>query len=240
METVSIPTTQNVSVDYELASIGDRMVATLIDYGMFVAYWLIVTIVLSILQISFWMNDYFFTVIIMMPIFLYDLVCEIFFNGKSMGKRVMNIKVIKIDGTQPSLGSYLLRWIFRIIDSMLYMWCIGVITILANGKGQRLGDIAARTTVIKTRRKTRLHDTILRPVDPNYQIVFPQVANLTDRDISIIKEVVILARKNHNWSAISDLTKQVKEVMGVKTNMPDFQFLNTITLDYSNYKFERN
>ena len=52
-------------------------------------------------------------VILYLPFFFYDFLCEIFLNGQSIGKKILKIKVVKIDGTQPGLGSYFLRWIYK-------------------------------------------------------------------------------------------------------------------------------
>ncbi|PIO47659.1 MAG: hypothetical protein CMR00_08990 [[Chlorobium] sp. 445] len=45
-------------------------------------------------------------VLIFLPTMFYDLLFETFMNGQSIGKKPMNIKVIKVDGTQPSFLSY--------------------------------------------------------------------------------------------------------------------------------------
>lgn len=234
MEQVSIPTTQNVPLDYEVASLGDRMLATLIDYGVFLGYGIVGSLIASIIGGAGLMNDPWFAIFFWTPALLYDLFLEWLCNGQSVGKMAMKIRVVKIDGTRPSIGSFMIRQFLRIVDSGLWFWTFGSFTILATGTGQRLGDLAANTTVIRTKRPTRIYDTILHRIDPNYIPAFPSVAKLTDRDIATIKDVMIMCAKTRNWDGLSALAKKVKEVMEVDPKIPDFQFLNIVIKDYTN------
>src|SRR5690606_34920667 len=99
-----------------------------------------------------------------LPVIFYHLLCEVFMDGQTFGKKAIDIKVVKLDGSQPSVGSYFLRWLLQIVD-LPFFGAIGIITILVNGKGQRVGDLAAGTTVISLKHRTGIKDTILaRPV----------------------------------------------------------------------------
>jgi uncharacterized RDD family membrane protein YckC len=241
MANVSFQTTHNVQIDYEAATLGDRIVAALVDYAVFIVYLLFALIFFQIIGLGHLLENGFFILAVMIPVFLYDLVCEVLLNGQNLGKKVMNIRVVKTDGSSPGIGSYLTRWIFRLIDSVLYVWCFGILSILISGKSQRLGDLAAGTTVIRLRRKTRLHNTILhRYIDSGYQPVFSQVSRLTDKDINTIYELVRVIRKTRNSEALQLLTNHVKELMSVRSDMKDIQFLDTVIKDYSNYQFESN
>jgi hypothetical protein len=162
-----------------------------------------------------------------------------FFQGKSFGKMIMKIKVVKLDGTQAGFGAYLLRWLLRIIDTRMFSGAIALIAILANGKGQRIGDMAAGTTVIKMKQKVTINDTILNKVKPSYTIVFEEVSKLSDADIAIIKEVMQVALRTGNQQAIDRLAKKTKETMGITTNLPHTQFLATVVQDYSQYNFDK-
>lgn len=235
MDRFSVNTTQNVHVDYDVASIGDRIVATLIDDLIYLGYILLMAFAAS--QTNGFGGSDAVAVMLFLPLVFYHLFCEIFMDGRSVGKIVMNTKVMKIDGTQPTLGSYLLRWAFRLIDTVFLYGAIATIAIVSNGRGQRLGDIAARTTVIKLQRKMSLHDTVLTDVQENYQPVFPQVTNLTEKDIATIKDILTKARKTGKWNVIEHLAIKTKSVIGVESNMPHLQFLETIIKDYASYDF---
>lgn len=240
MDNIKIQTTQNVDIEYELASIGDRILATLLDYVFFLAYILMVFLFVSLINVYRWDSfEIILLIIASLPILLYDLLCETFFQGKSFGKMIMKIKVVMLDGTQAGFGAYLLRWLLRIIDTRIFSGAVALIAILANGKGQRIGDMAAGTTVIKMKQKVTLGDTILNRVKPEYTIVFHEVSKLSDNDIAIIKDVMRVSLQSNNIQAIIRLSNKTKETMGITTNLPHAQFLATVVQDYSQYNFDK-
>ena len=238
MDNIKIQTTQNVDIEYEVASIGDRILATLLDYLFFLAYFLIIAVIASFTKGALF-DSIALSIILVLPILFYDLVCEAVFQGRSFGKMIMKIKVVKLDGTQANFGAYLLRWLLRIIDTRLFSGVIALIAIVINGKGQRVGDMAAGTTVIKMKQKITLNDTILNKVKSDYTIVFPEVYKLTDNDIDIIKDVMRVSLRTNNLGAIKKLAQKTKETMGVTVNLPDTQFLTTVVQDYSQYSFDK-
>ena len=238
MDKIKIQTTQNVDIEYELASIGDRILATLLDYVFFIAYVLLIILVSSLTG-GFIFESTAISISVFLPILFYDLLCELFFQGKSFGKMIMKIKVVKLDGTQAGLGAYLLRWLLRIIDTRIFSPGVALIAILVNGKGQRIGDMAAGTTVIKIKQRVTIADTILNKTKIDYTLIFPEVARLSDNDISVIKEVMLVSLRTNNTAAIEKLSIKTKAAMGITTNLPHTQFLSTVVNDYSFYNFER-
>jgi uncharacterized RDD family membrane protein YckC len=237
MDNIRIQTTQNVDINYELASIGDRILATLLDYLFFIVYVLMLVLIAWAARIE--EEGLIVMSIAALPLLFYDLLCEMIFNGKSFGKMIMKIKVVKLDGTQPGFGAYLLRWVLRLIDTRLFSPGVALVVILINGKGQRLGDMAAGTTVIKMKQKISLSDTILNKVRPDYKIVFPEVAKLSDNDIDVIKDVMRQSITTGNQEVVTLLAAKIKATMGVNTAMQDVQFLATVVQDYSQYSFDK-
>jgi len=238
MDNIKIQTTQNVDIEYELASIGDRILATLLDYVFFIAYILLV-ILIGTLTNGRAFQSIAAMVVLFLPLLLYDLILETFFQGQSFGKMIMKIKVVKLDGTQAGFGAYVLRWLLRIIDTRIFSGGVALIAILLNGKGQRIGDMAAGTTVIKLKHKVKITDTILNTVKPDYTLIFPEVARLTDNDIAVIKEVMVVSLRTNNNEAIEKLAMKTKAAMGITTNLPHTQFLATVVNDYSHYSFDK-
>jgi uncharacterized RDD family membrane protein YckC len=70
-------------------------------------------------------------------------------SGQTPGKRVMGIKVTKENGKALTFGDALIRTVFRIIDFLPVAYIIGLIVILVSQKKQRIGDMAAKTIVVK-------------------------------------------------------------------------------------------
>lgn len=224
---VAIRTSQNVLLEYEPASIGERIIATLLDYLVFFGWVLLVFAVPAGLGITM---STFYTVFAFLPILFYDLLCEWLLNGRSVGKLAMGIRVVKLDGSQPNLGAYLIRWLLRIIESVSFFGgLVPIITVAANGKGQRLGDIAAGTTVVKLKPAVSLDDVLVPPLPENYVVQFPDVRVLTDRDISVVREVL----RRGDAEVVARTADKIKEVTGILANQGSSRaFLETVLTDY--------
>lgn len=240
MENIGIETTQNVEIDYKIASLGDRVLAQIIDFLILFGYAISMGLFLFYLDsalsnTSFYYPTAFF-IILYLPFFFYDFISEVFMNGQSIGKKAMKIRVVKIDGSQPGLSSYFLRWILKPIDVFITQGSVAFITILINGKGQRLGDIAANTTVIKLKPDVILEDILIPKIEQTYTIVYPQVSLLNDNDIQIIKDVL-----NHKMGFNSDQYQVLVEKarqgiarkMGVEADANGIRFLNDVLKDYT-------
>ena len=130
MENIGIETTQNVDIQYNIASIGDRVLAQIIDMLILFGYGFAMIFVVLFLGDTFSGSPIYFPtatfIILYLPFFFYDLLCEIFLNGQSMGKKILKIKVVKIDGSQPGLGSYFLRWLLKQIDVFFTYGSVGI------------------------------------------------------------------------------------------------------------------
>lgn len=245
MQTIEIQTAQNVNIEYPIASVGDRVVAGIIDQLIIVGYFIaIIFLYIWILNLTDGSALYYpvaYFIILFLPAFFYHLLCETFLNGQSFGKKMMKMRVVKLDGTPASIGSYFLRWIIAPIDIYFTYGSVGLITMLINGKGQRLGDLAAHTTVVKLKAEARLDDTILRSTPVNYEVKFPEVSSLCDSDIAIVKEVLDLNYKRPDrmtCERILDKTKRaIEQKLGIESKMHPLSFLDTVLKDY-NYLHE--
>jgi len=230
MDIVKIDTAQNVQIDYTLASLGDRMLAFILDMLVLLAYIILVSIIAGSLSADPVVS----VVIIGLPVFFYFLICEIFMNGQSIGKRARKIKVVMLDGSQASISAYLLRWIIRPID---YLMGIGFFCIMITDYGQRLGDLAAGTTIIKLADKVSMDDTIFVQVEEDYQPTYTNVTTLEDRHIELIKKVLKDHVKVKNYDLVERLYLKTKETLNadVPDRMPQIHFLETVVKDYNYY-----
>lgn len=243
MNSIKITTSQNVDLEYEAAGVGYRMLATMLDEVFKIVYVIIVLLILGLTvksnpHLYDGDNNYtLYTILILagLPYTLYYFLSETFMNGQSFGKKIVGTKVVKLDGTQPGVSSYMIRSLLRVIDNGL----VALIAVAVTDKSQRLGDLAAGTTVIKLGSKVTLRDTILYKPVSNYKIVFDQVALLSDKDIAIVKEILDHSIANNKKENLKLLVQKVKAKMGVSSMLDDETFLKTILLDYSHYQFER-
>jgi uncharacterized RDD family membrane protein YckC len=68
--------------------------------------------------------------------------------GQTLGKKLVNIKVVKDDGSDCDMKSSVIRNILRIIDNFLFFSIVGIIAIIATDENQRVGDMAGNTLVV--------------------------------------------------------------------------------------------
>lgn len=241
---VGIETSQHVKLSYEPAGVGERILAYFLD-GFFIGvYYLVVTWIWGYVtdfgpnsMMENGQSSWVLYVILLLPIMFYHLISEVISNGYSLGKKIVGIRVVKMDGTRATLGGYLMRWLLRIIEISMTSGVLAFITVVTNGKGQRIGDILGKTCVIKERKKVKLDETLFKEVSSAYEPVFKQVAELNDKDIRIIKEV--LDSRSHyefdNWFLMLQRTKKkIEERLGIKDHgMKADEFLETIIKDYN-------
>lgn len=245
MDRFEVTTAQNVGIEFEAAGIGNRTIATVIDYGIIVAYAMTAVVLIQGLEnvtgdVEF--NSLMYLLLI--PYLLYFPVSEIFFNGQSIGKKMSGLKVTRLDGTAPSIGDYAIRALFRLVEIDMSAGLIAVLTLLIRGKGQRLGDIAANTTVIKLKQAVTLDDTVYTQIDPSYQPVYKLAATLESKDITLIKEVIEKLNQHiekEQWSVADHLGTRMKtnleNRLGITSDMVPIDFLETLLKDYNRLKY---
>ena len=229
MQTIQIQTAQNVFIEYQPAGVGDRILAYLIDYIIKVAYGVIIIMLFTYAATGLRSQQtgsdavaVVVLIILLLPLMFYSLVLEIIMNGQTIGKRAMNIKVVKLDGTQPSVGAYLLRWLCRIIDVGFLSGVVAIIVIATSTKGQRLGDMAAGTTVITLKRRVTLAQTRLPETPSDYEPVYPEVARLGDRDAEIIRETLQTYQRNGNDPQLAaSLAGKLKTLLNITSDQPN-------------------
>lgn len=233
MDNFHIETAQNVTIQQNVASLSLRIGAFLIDALLIGAYYILVFFIINWLD---FLNDTELMVIWVLfglPTFFYSLFFEAFMNGQTPGKYFNQIRVTKIDGSKPTFGSFLIRWVLRIVDISLSSGSIAILTILLNGKGQRLGDLAAGTTVISERKRVNISQTLSVDIPEEYQPTFPQVTLLTDIDVQTIKELYYKAKRKGNHQTIVKLHAKVIELTGITTEMNPVDFIDIVIKDYN-------
>ncbi|MOA46212.1 hypothetical protein D3C78_1686980 [compost metagenome] len=108
-----------------------------------------------------------------------------------------------------------------------------MVTIVANGKGQRIGDLAAGTTVVKLNSNKDYHDIPVTRIDPSYKVNFPEVTLLNDADINLIKKIINRSLKANREDMLGPVANKVKEITGVQSPLSDYVFLQIVISDYN-------
>lgn len=242
MNQLSITTTQNVNINFTAASVGDRIIGQLLDIMVIVAYIISISYILDSTGFSdnldfkdSWSTRAVY-IMIFSPVIIYSLVQESLWEGRTIGKKIMKMKVIKIDGYQAGFGDYLIRWLFRTIDVLIGSGIIGLIFIATNKKSQRLGDMAAGTAVISLKNKININHTILQELQDDYVPVYPEVIKLSDNDMRIIKDTFETCLQTKDYVTISKMRKKIIDVTGITYNSnTDVEFMRTVLKDYNFY-----
>ena len=243
MTELQINTTQNVNINFNAASVGERILAYIIDWIVKIAYMIVVyQIVFNLLEIDRMIEDWdgwsqgAIYVIFLLPVFFYTLIFETLLDGQTLGKRVLKIKVVKIDGYQASLADFVIRWFFRIVDLNMMSGVVALIAIITSPKNQRLGDMTAGTAVINLKNNVNISHTILEELEDSYQPTYPNVIRLSDNDARIIKETFVTAKAARDYATIIKLRQKIIDVVDIKVvNENDLQFIDTILKDYNYY-----
>ena len=240
MNQIAINTTQNVKINFNLASIGERMLGAAIDEVIKIAYLIFIFYIFyGILEFDAVFEDDWskigFISLLMLPFMLYSLVLESVFDGQTIGKKVMKTKVVKIDGYQASFGDYLIRWVMRLVEFYTTL-LIGIIVLILNKNTQRIGDMAAGTAVINLQKKYSIDSTILENINQDYQPTYPLVIKLSDNDARIIKSSYQTAKIKKDYTTLIKLRTKIEEVTGIKNiSGNDMDFINTVLKDYNFY-----
>ena len=231
MHTIKVQTTQNVFVDYPISSIGHRIIAFLLDRLILVAYTVFVFVLLDWLAVA---PMWGYAIAIVLPWLFYPLLFEVLMDGQTPGKRVMKIKVVRLDGTPPTVGNYLLRWIFSFLEYYLFSGLIAVIVVAMGGKGQRLGDVVAGTAVVKlTERHEMDAAKVFISPEQDYVPTFSQVIQLTGSDIELVQRALEVNRDHGNPEPVLAVTEKIKALLDIQNDMPPVKFLYTVIKDFN-------
>jgi uncharacterized RDD family membrane protein YckC len=197
--------------------------------------------------------------LLFLPIMVYHVVLEITMNGQSIGKKIMGIQVVNENGGRASISQFLIRWLLRVSD----VWIIALIFVLASNpnfrdlettfivlaalaflitdivlvvsskKGQRIGDILAHTILIRTNSRTSIEETVFQEVADTYTPAFPQIMQLSDRDINAIKSILETAKRKGDFNMAATASEKIKAHLKIDSAMSPFDFLDVLLKDYN-------
>lgn len=255
MAIITVNTPFNIDLEFKIASLGKRLAAWLIDITVICFYfWAVLRFVRPLFGLGEAMGTSAFLFVIL-PILVYQLTFELFFNGQTIGKRIAGVAVIDMEGKEPSIGQYLLRWVLCIgnlfvyaipylllispfaLFIFLFLYLPDFITMAVSKNSQRIGDFAAGTVVIDKKHRPGIGDTIyLRIESANYQPMFPGVMKLSDRDINGIRNLLnVRSNSRDTQSYVLKVVAKIKTVLGIESDMDPMQFLQQLLWDYNYY-----
>jgi uncharacterized RDD family membrane protein YckC len=156
-----ISTPERVAFQYEIAGIGSRFLAQIIDSLIITVVLIAITILAGALGGIFNSGELALLVEVVLGFILlagYFLISEAVSNGQTLGKRSQRLRVVGDHGEPLTLGQATIRNLVRIVDFLPLLYGIGMLTLFINGRGKRLGDFAAGTLVVRDKQRISLYD----------------------------------------------------------------------------------
>jgi len=254
MAVIKVPTSFNIDVEFEVPEFYRRLLALIIDIAIEFFYLKIIAEIIDRAELDF------IGFLFLLPIFVYHVVMEITMNGQSAGKKIMGIKVVHENGGRASISQFIIRWLLRVSDvwmvALIFVLAAGIgfghdtettililavfaflvtdiVLVISSKKGQRIGDILAHTILIRTNARASIEETVFQEVADTYTPVFPQIMQLSDRDINAIKSILETARKKGDYAMAATASDKIKSHLKIDSSMSPFDFLDVLLKDYN-------
>lgn len=235
MKNVDITTSQNVTVQYTLAGLFERAGAFAIDL---VALGLAFLLTLALVSIFGSSDNAQVVYFVYTPVFvLYSLAFEQLNGGCSLGKMLLKLRVVRLDGENATFLDYMMRWAFRGIDIYFSIGCVAGLSIVSSRYSQRVGDVLANTVVISVGKSERmtLQNLLNLHKTKDYQVTYPQVVKLREEHLLLVKETLSKSLRIDNAAhrqALTLLAGKLQKELQVKAPKDPNRFLKTLLQDY--------
>jgi uncharacterized RDD family membrane protein YckC len=259
MAIIRVPTNFNIEIEFEIPEFYRRLLSLVIDMILEYFYLRLVIVIMNSVNLDGW-DSYGLGLLLLLPLFCYHFIMEVTMNGQSIGKKVMGIRVVNEIGGRPSVSQFLIRWLLRVSDLWIALILIilistpnlfrdaettfivvcalafivtDIVLVVSSRKAQRIGDILAKTILIRSNPKGSIDDTVFIPVADNYVPSFPQIMQLSDKDINAIKSIYESARKRGDYSIAATASMKIMSHLNITTNLQPIEFLDTLLKDYN-------
>jgi hypothetical protein len=176
--------------------------------------------------------------VIVPPIAFYSLFFENVMNGQTPGKRLLKIRVVKLNGKQPEFYDYVLRWSFRLVDLVLSGGVLASILVSSSDHSQRLGDMVSNTTVVRVRDRSPISLADILKIESlsSYEPKYVAIRNFPERDIMLIKNALgryMSISNTAHMEVLQELADSMAARLKVEERPADvIVFLRTLIKDY--------
>ena len=230
-ETLVIETPERVPLHFALASLGNRFIACAIDHAIQVGVLITVAIVFVIISDASSFGSrlasapkWVIALLVIMQFVIingYFAIFEWAWSGQTPGKRIMKLRVIREDGRPISFYEAMVRNLLRVIDFIVPpFYSVGLVSVFATSRDQRVGDLVAGTVVVREREAeapafaevfaSPVSDPALRRTCAAVQFT-ADVSNLTEQEISVVESFL-----RRRW----DLKDYPRQWMAWRVSMP--------------------
>lgn len=233
MASKHITTSQYVQLAQTPASVGDRIFARIIDLAVLMAYTIGIGIIIGATSPSISGElEMVMTLLLLLPLLGYTFLCELLFGGRTLGKMALKTRVTMADGSSPSIGALLMRWVFEMVD--ITMGLVGLLFIAFTRHHQRIGDLAAGTIVIKQPFVSSRQLTLgsFGTFTEDYRPRYPEAQRLTNGQADVI-ERLLYGPATYSDAQVLMLANKVERTLNIRPQAPTpALFLNDVLRDY--------
>lgn len=243
MLTLPVRSPTNVSIDYAVAPLLERSVAFVIDYVALQIVGQLFVFTVGALLADALGDDHFLDVFLQLSAvvgipLLYFAVSEYLSEGRTLGKRLLGLRTIRVDGAPPTFETYGLRSVMLLLDFFLTVGALGLLAAGASPLQQRIGDRIAQTVVIRARPRSlyRLDDILnIKTVD-DHEVTFPTAVELDIAQALLIKELIVRWERT-NTDELRDLVDDAARRVAAKLGLDAapqrrLEFLRQVLRDY--------
>ena len=214
-----------VTLDLEVASLGSRGIAYLLDLTLF----LFGAILFSLIQLAFlggeWLDSGLGVALGLLLLFAwqfgYPISLETLWRGRTLGKAAMGLRVVTVEGAPVGVRHATIRALAAPFELLLAAGLIGSVTAFISPRGQRLGDLAAGTLVVRERRIAPEPEarTFLAPPGAEPFLAQLDVTAVGAREYALVRDTLV--RLETMEGAVADqLAGEVAGVIAARVHPP--------------------
>jgi uncharacterized RDD family membrane protein YckC len=203
-----VSTPEQVAFGYEVAGIGSRFLAALVDLTIIIVLYLLIQVLALTTRLVGEVTTeagtsisstfaFFLTILAFLVLWGYYVLFETVWQGQTPGKRLAGLRVLRENGGPVGFWDALIRNLVRLLDFLPLAYGIGVATMFANSRARRLGDYAAGTVVVREGAPVRLRDlaargavTMIAPAADHPLAAYMDVRRLAATDLGLIRETL--------------------------------------------------
>lgn len=237
----TIDTPENIELAYDVAGIGSRFVAAIVDSLLIVVGQALLLYLLGLAVGVLGVDESpaiaLGAALSFLMLWGYYIVFELVWSGQSPGKRLIGLRVVREGGRPITFLSSAIRNVVRIVDFLPALYGIGVVVMFIDRRARRLGDFAAGTLVVKERRGVTLESLAPAPAPlPDADApLLPNIELIDQRDYALVQE--FLSRRQ---ALAPDVRRRLAEQiagplqrrLGVAPDGDDERFLQLVAAGY--------
>jgi uncharacterized RDD family membrane protein YckC len=250
---LTIDTPENIDFQFDIAGLGSRLFAAVIDFIVLGFIFIVCnTIMLMIVGSSseFFSNTSGVTAFVSIFWFVfqwfYFVIFELIWDGQSIGKRLLQLRVIKQNGQPLTFTASIIRNLIRTIDFLPMLYGLGLIVAFIHPRTRRLGDLAAGTIVVKEHSSITLSQLVESNAKPDVALAIQGIGQTLDNVHLLTEEDYLLVRDfleqapMLNSEARNRLGIQLAQTLQARLSLPEGgnaeQFLRYVANEYLLYK----